>query len=75
MAAATLVAGCGVDMLPKPTGGPLPFLFTGGSQQTPDWVTQNGDGWMPPPAMQPLSVVWSLIIAVALLNPVVRINL
>ena len=34
------------DMLPKPTGGRLPLLITGGSQQTPDWVAQNGDGWM-----------------------------
>ncbi|GAA6202802.1 LLM class oxidoreductase [Aquicoccus sp. SU-CL01552] len=36
----------GIDMLPKPTGGQLPLLITGGSQQTPDWVAQNGDGWM-----------------------------
>ncbi|UWQ93682.1 LLM class oxidoreductase (plasmid) [Rhodobacteraceae bacterium M382] len=36
----------GMDMLPKPTGGRLPVLITGGSQQSPDWVAQNGDGWM-----------------------------
>jgi len=36
----------GIDMLPKPRGGRLPLLITGGSQQTPDWVAQNGDGWM-----------------------------
>ena len=35
-----------VDMLPKPIGGRLPLLVTGGSQQSPDWVAQNGDGWM-----------------------------
>ncbi|MBE1283417.1 MAG: TIGR03571 family LLM class oxidoreductase [Rhodobacteraceae bacterium] len=35
-----------IDMLPKPPGGRLPLLITGGSQQTPDWVAQNGDGWM-----------------------------
>lgn len=36
----------GIDMLPKPTGGRLPLLITGGSQQPPYWVAQNGDGWM-----------------------------
>ena len=36
----------GADMLPKPTGGRVPLLITGGSQQSPDWVAQNGDGWM-----------------------------
>lgn len=35
-----------VDMLPKPEGGRLPLLITGGSQQSPDWVARNGDGWM-----------------------------
>ncbi|MEO1288168.1 MAG: TIGR03571 family LLM class oxidoreductase, partial [Chloroflexota bacterium] len=35
-----------VDMLPKPTGGKLPLLVTGGSQQNPDWIAKNGDGWM-----------------------------
>ncbi len=36
----------GVDMLPKPASGKLPLLITGGSQQDPDWIAQNGDGWM-----------------------------
>ena len=36
----------GIDLLPKPLGTRLPMLITGGSQQTPDWVAQNGDGWM-----------------------------
>ncbi|MDO6731459.1 LLM class oxidoreductase [Marinovum sp. 2_MG-2023] len=36
----------GMDMLPKPSGPRLPLLITGGSQQTPDWTAQNGDGWM-----------------------------
>ncbi|MEM0989146.1 MAG: LLM class oxidoreductase [Pseudomonadota bacterium] len=36
----------GVDMLPKPTGPRIPMLITGGSQQPPDWVAENGDGWM-----------------------------
>lgn len=35
-----------IDMLPKPTGSRLPFLITGGSQQSPDWVAEHGDGWM-----------------------------
>lgn len=35
-----------MDMLPKPVGGRAPLLITGGSQQTPDWVARNGDGWM-----------------------------
>ena len=34
------------DMLPKPNGARIPLLITGGSQQAPDWVAQNGDGWM-----------------------------
>ncbi|MEM9343895.1 MAG: LLM class oxidoreductase [Pseudomonadota bacterium] len=36
----------GADMLPKPTGGRLPLLITGGAQQDPDWIAQHGDGWM-----------------------------
>ncbi|MEM9440038.1 MAG: LLM class oxidoreductase [Pseudomonadota bacterium] len=35
-----------IDMLPKPAGGRVPLLITGGSQQAPDWIAQNGDGWM-----------------------------
>ncbi len=35
-----------IDLLPKPDGARLPVLITGGSQQTPEWVAQNGDGWM-----------------------------
>ncbi|MEO1200164.1 MAG: LLM class oxidoreductase [Pseudomonadota bacterium] len=36
----------GMDMLPKPTGGKLPMLVTGGSQQPPDWVAEQSDGWI-----------------------------
>ncbi len=36
----------GLDMLPKPVAGKIPQLITGGSQQDPDWIAQNGDGWM-----------------------------
>ncbi len=35
-----------IDLLPKPVGGRLPLLITGGSQQDPAWVAANGDGWM-----------------------------
>ena len=38
--------GGGMDLLPKPVSGKLPLLITGGSQQDPDWIAQNGDGWM-----------------------------
>tara|TARA_R110002096_G_C14652020_1_gene726552 strand:+ start:4315 stop:5283 length:969 start_codon:yes stop_codon:yes gene_type:complete len=38
--------GGGMDMLPKPPSGKLPLLITGGSQQDPDWIAENGDGWM-----------------------------
>jgi len=34
------------DILPKATGHKLPLLITGHSQQTTDWVADNGDGWM-----------------------------
>ncbi len=35
-----------IDLLPKPAGPRLPLLITGGSQQSPDWLARNGDGWM-----------------------------
>ncbi|MES0811432.1 LLM class oxidoreductase [Roseibium sp. SCPC15] len=35
-----------MDMLPKPVAGKLPMLVTGGSQQDPEWIAGNGDGWM-----------------------------
>ena len=35
-----------IDMLPKPNCDRLPMLITGGSQQSPNWVARNGDGWM-----------------------------
>lgn len=38
--------GDGMDMLPKPTAGKLPLLITGGSQQSPEWIAEHGDGWM-----------------------------
>ena len=36
----------GMDMLPKPTAKKLPLLITGGSQQDPDWIARNGEGWI-----------------------------
>ncbi len=36
----------GMDMLPKPKAGKLPLLITGGSQQDPDWIARNGEGWI-----------------------------
>ena len=36
----------GMDMLPKPASGKLPLLITGGSQQEPQWIAENGDGWI-----------------------------
>lgn len=36
----------GMDMLPKPASGKLPMLITGGSQQDPEWIARNGDGWI-----------------------------
>ena len=36
----------GMDMLPKPLSGKLPMLITGGSQQDPDWIARNGEGWI-----------------------------
>ncbi|MEL7281066.1 MAG: LLM class oxidoreductase [Pseudomonadota bacterium] len=35
-----------IDMLPKPVAGRIPLLITGGSRQDPNWVAQNGDGWI-----------------------------
>lgn len=35
-----------MDMLPKPLSGKLPLLITGGSQQAPEWIAKNGDGWI-----------------------------
>ncbi|MDJ1184045.1 LLM class oxidoreductase [Roseofilum casamattae] len=43
-----------IDMLPKPTAGKLPLLITGGSQQDPEWIARNGDGWMTYPRNIPV---------------------
>ncbi|MEC5128750.1 LLM class oxidoreductase [Verrucomicrobiales bacterium BCK34] len=43
-----------VDLLPKPAAGKLPLLITGGSQQDPEWIARNGDGWMLYPRDLPL---------------------
>lgn len=36
----------GMDMLPKPASGRIPLLITGGSQQDPEWIARNGEGWI-----------------------------
>lgn len=36
----------GMDMLPKPCAGKIPLMITGGSQQDPQWIAQNGEGWI-----------------------------
>ena len=36
----------GMDMLPKPTSEKIPMLITGGSQQDPEWIARNGEGWI-----------------------------
>ncbi|WP_226646833.1 LLM class oxidoreductase [Microbulbifer variabilis] len=35
-----------IDLLPKPQGTQLPLLITGSSQQPPNWLANNGDGWI-----------------------------
>lgn len=40
-------------MLPKPVAGRIPLLITGGSQQSPEWVAQNGYGWITYPRDAP----------------------
>lgn len=34
------------DLLPKPRLSDIPVLVTGHSSQSPEWIAQNGDGWM-----------------------------
>ncbi len=43
-----------MDMLPKPVFGKLPMLITGGSQQDPDWIARNGEGWITYPRNIPV---------------------
>lgn len=35
-----------ITLLPKPVAGRVPLLITGGSQQSPQWLAEHGDGWM-----------------------------
>ena len=44
----------GMDMLPIPASGKLPMLITGGSQQDPDWIARNGEGWITYPRNIPV---------------------
>ena len=36
----------GVDLIPKPHGERIPALITGRSQQSLEWIAENGDGWI-----------------------------
>ncbi|NOX91098.1 MAG: LLM class oxidoreductase [Gammaproteobacteria bacterium] len=36
----------GVDLLPKPYREHIPVLITGHSQQSLEWIAENGDGWI-----------------------------
>lgn len=36
----------GVDLLPKPVTNNIPSLITGASQQSLEWIAENGDGWI-----------------------------
>ncbi len=36
----------GVDLQPKPVSSRIPLLVTGSSQQTPEWIAENADGWL-----------------------------
>ncbi|WHI49282.1 hypothetical protein P3339_12370 [Microbulbifer sp. MLAF003] len=37
--------------MPKPEKTKLPLLITGSSQQPPDWLSNNGDGWITYPRL------------------------
>ncbi len=62
-----------IDLLPKPASGTLPLLITGGSQQDPDWIARNGDGWMlyprPVPDQARIVTDWRARVAGADLPP------
>lgn len=48
-----------IDVLPKPFKHKIPLLITGHSQQSKEWIAQNGDGWMSYPKnpyMQELNI-------------------
>ncbi len=48
-----------VDILPKSYAGDLPFLVTGNSRQSIEWIAEHADGWLmyPRPIGQQQSVV------------------
>lgn len=35
-----------IDILPKANGHKIPMLITGNSQQSVEWIAENGNGWM-----------------------------
>ena len=48
-----------LDVLPKPSGGHIPLLVTGRSQQDLAWIARNADGWLsyPKPVAEQRQVV------------------
>lgn len=44
----TLGRMAGLDLIPKPIMGRIPVVIIGASQQTPEWIAENGDGWISP---------------------------
>lgn len=56
-----------LDVLPKPSGGHLPLLVTGRSQQDLAWIAENADGWLsypkPVPAQRQVVETWQKTLA------------
>lgn len=52
----------GADLIPKPPTGSIPTLITGHSQQSIEWIAENGDGWAmyprPPQVQQLIVAEW-----------------
>lgn len=52
----------GADLVPKPWARGIPTLVTGSSRQSPEWIAQQGDGWItyprPPVAQEAVIRNW-----------------
>jgi luciferase-type oxidoreductase len=59
----------GTDLIPKPVAGRLPFLITGSSRQSFEWIAAHGDGWVTYPrplaAQAELAAKWRRLTAAA----------
>lgn len=69
----------GLDLLPKPAFGRLPFLAVGSARQTVQWIAENTDGWVTYPrdieAQQRRIDLWKMALdqrAPGLLKPFVQ---